>query len=91
MCLGMIGKVGRRWVEAGMPMADVDFGDRQSAVCLAYVPAAAEGDHVLVHSGFAIEVIGPVGASEALALRSGAAIAPERAQGPVTSSVPSIP
>jgi hydrogenase expression/formation protein HypC len=41
----------------------------EDSVCLAYVPDAAAGDHVLVHLGFALEVLAPEIAAEAIAAR----------------------
>jgi hydrogenase expression/formation protein HypC len=69
MCLGQIGSVLRTWEEAGLVMADVDFGGRQEPVCLAYVPDAAPGADVLVHMGFALEVLDPEIAADARSLR----------------------
>ena len=40
-----------------MRMAKVDFGGAMKNVSLAYTPAAAVGDYVLVHVGFAISRI----------------------------------
>lgn len=40
-------------------MAQVDFGGILKQVCLAYVPEADVGDHVIVHAGFAISRIDP--------------------------------
>ena len=59
MCLGVIGRVTRVWAEAGVPMALVRTGDKEAPVCLLYVPDAGEGDRVLVHLGFAVELLDP--------------------------------
>lgn len=72
MCLGVIGRITRVWAEAGVPMALVHSGDQEAAVCLLYVPDAGQGDHVLVHLGFATELLDPAEAAAALDLRRGA-------------------
>jgi len=38
-------------------MARVQFGGISREACIEYVPAAKEGDYVLVHVGFALSVI----------------------------------
>ena len=53
MCLGIPGKV-IEIIERDLVMARVAFGGIVKEVCLAYVPEAAVGDHVIVHAGFAI-------------------------------------
>lgn len=70
MCLGAIGKVTSRWDEAELPMATVEYPSREETVCLAYVPETKVGDLVLVHIGFAVEVLEPQDAAVALELRS---------------------
>jgi hydrogenase expression/formation protein HypC len=71
MCLGQIGVVKRVWEEAGLPMASVDFGDREEPVCLAYVPETGPGTDVLVHMGFALEALEFHDAADARTLRRG--------------------
>jgi hydrogenase expression/formation protein HypC len=41
----------------GMTMAKVSFGGIVKEICLAYVPEAGPGDYVIVHAGFALNVI----------------------------------
>ena len=66
MCLGTLGEIDRVWDEGGVPMASVSG----SEVCLLYVPEAAIGDHVLVHMGFALEILEEEQAAAANELRS---------------------
>jgi len=73
VCLGAVGRVTRVWADAGVPMGLVRTGDQEAPVCLLYVPEAAEGDHVLVHMGVAVELLDEAEAAAALALRDGAA------------------
>ena len=70
MCLAVPGRV--ESVEGDDPAfrrGTVDFGGVRKDVSLAYTPAVRVGDYVLVHVGFAIEVI-----DEEQALRNRAAI-----------------
>ncbi|APC09245.1 HypC/HybG/HupF family hydrogenase formation chaperone [Neomoorella thermoacetica] len=53
MCLGVPGQVVSKDGHTGM----VKIGDLVVRVGLDLVPEAAVGDHVLVHAGFAIQVI----------------------------------
>lgn len=58
MCLGVPGRVESVTEDAlGMRMGRVSFGGVVKEVCLAYVPEAKVGDHVLVHVGFGLSVI----------------------------------
>ena len=59
MCLGVPGKVIEITEESplGMAMAKVSFGGIVKEICLAYVPEAGVGDYVIVHAGFALNVI----------------------------------
>ena len=70
MCLGMIGRVERRWDAGGMPMAAVSLDTGEAAVCLLYEPEAAIGEQVLVQFGFVIERLDDARAADAVALRS---------------------
>lgn len=58
MCLAVPGRV--ESIEGEDPAfrrGKVDFGGVRKDVSLAYTPAVTVGDYVLVHVGFAIEVI----------------------------------
>lgn len=70
MCLGAIGTVTKTWDEGGLMMAEVECPHGSEVACLAYVPQAMVDDQVLVHIGFAIEVLDKADAAEALRLRS---------------------
>ena len=73
MCVGAIGVVRELFEQNGLPMARIDGDVRTPQVCLLYVPTARPGDHVLVELGFAVEVLDPEEAAEALRLRNGSA------------------
>jgi hydrogenase maturation factor len=51
-------------------MASVDAGRGRETVCLLYAPEAPVGASVLVHRGYAVEVLQPDAAAEAVELRA---------------------
>lgn len=53
---------------AGLPFAKVRFGRISCEVCLAYTPDVRAGDYVIVHAGFAIQVLDEAAARRALEL-----------------------
>lgn len=65
MCLGDLGEVEHTWDEGGVPMASING----EPVCLMYTPDVGVGDSVLVHLGYAVEIIDPKSAADAVALR----------------------
>ena len=56
MCLGVPGRI-ISLCEGELRTGKVDFGGVSKDVCLAFVPEAQIGDHVIVHVGFAISRI----------------------------------
>ncbi|MBK7670446.1 MAG: HypC/HybG/HupF family hydrogenase formation chaperone [bacterium] len=67
MCLAIPGRITERYEETGLPMARVDFAGAVAAACLAYTPEAGVGDYVLVHAGFALQVLNEEEAQASLA------------------------
>jgi hydrogenase expression/formation protein HypC len=58
MCLGIPGKIVDIWGEDELLRAGkVDFGGIMRQVSLAYVPEARVGDYVIVHVGFALNIL----------------------------------
>ncbi|MGD9722005.1 MAG: HypC/HybG/HupF family hydrogenase formation chaperone [Pirellulales bacterium] len=57
MCLGIPGKVTQSYTEHGTLMGKVDFGGVVKRVCLAHTPQVRPGQYVIVHVGFALNVI----------------------------------
>lgn len=57
MCLGIPGKVVETYTEHDALMGKVDFGGVSKRVCLAHTPHAQPGQYVIVHVGFALDVI----------------------------------
>jgi hydrogenase expression/formation protein HypC len=52
----------------GLVMGRVSFNGIIKEVCLAYVPEAQVGDYVIVHAGFALQVLDAAEALASLAL-----------------------
>ena len=57
MCLGIPGKIIELYHEHEMLMGKVDFGGVSKHVCLAHTPHVEVGKYVIVHVGFALQVI----------------------------------
>lgn len=66
MCLGIPGKVTKIQEQDGILMAAVDFDGVEQAVCIATTPEVALGQYVLVHAGFALNVLTDTEAEETL-------------------------
>ena len=66
MCLAVPGRILSIAEADGVPMADVDFGGVRKSVCLQYVPDASVGEYVVVHVGFAIQLLDERSAQETL-------------------------
>jgi hydrogenase expression/formation protein HypC len=60
MCLGVPGRLVERTPAVdGLASGVVEFAGLRRQVCLACVPDAAVGDHVIVHAGLAISRLDP--------------------------------
>jgi hydrogenase expression/formation protein HypC len=69
MCLALPGLVvSLHEGTAGLPFGKVRFGQVAREVCLAYTPDVRAGDYVIVHAGFAIQVLDEAAAQRTLAL-----------------------
>ncbi|MEA2008939.1 MAG: HypC/HybG/HupF family hydrogenase formation chaperone [Chloroflexota bacterium] len=68
MCLGVPGKITKIYEIEGLKMGEVDFSGMTREACLEYVPETEVGDYVLVHVGFALNVLSEEEAQETLAL-----------------------
>ena len=66
MCLGIPGKVASLYEQDGTPRAAVDFDGVEQAVCVATTPEVEVGQYVLVHAGFALNVLSDTEADETL-------------------------
>ena len=76
MCLALPGQVLDVAEEAGVRTARVDFGGVRKRVCLETLPEAGPGDWVLVHAGFALQVVDEAAAQEVLEWAAAAERAP---------------
>lgn len=57
MCLGIPGKVVETYQEHDVLMGKVDFGGVCKRVCLEHTPEVVPGKYVIVHVGFALQMI----------------------------------
>src|SRR5690348_2186946 len=57
MCLGIPGRVVETYSEHDILMGKVDFGGVYKRVCLEHTPDVKTGQFVIVHVGFALQVI----------------------------------
>jgi hydrogenase expression/formation protein HypC len=57
MCLGIPGKIIEVYSMEGTPMCNVDLGGAQQEVCIAATPEAKLDDYILVHAGFALNIL----------------------------------
>lgn len=57
MCLGIPGRVVETYEEHDLSMGKVDFGGVFKRVCLEHTRQVVPGQYVLVHVGFALQVI----------------------------------
>jgi len=68
MCLGVPGKILKIYEENAIKMADVDFNGVTIKVCLETTPTAVVGNYVIVHAGFAINLLEEKEALETLGM-----------------------
>ncbi len=68
MCLGVPGKITEILDNPGLKMSKVDFGGVVREVCIEALPDAKIGDYVIVHAGFALNLLSKEEANETLAL-----------------------
>ncbi len=66
MCLAVPGRIEEIFERDGLTMARVDFGGVKRVTCLEYTPEAIVGNYVLVHVGFALNIIDEEAAEETL-------------------------
>jgi hydrogenase expression/formation protein HypC len=64
VCLAVPGQLVEIAEREGLRVGSVDFGGLRKEVCLEGVPDAAPGDYVLVHVGFALQVLDVQAAAE---------------------------
>ncbi len=57
MCLAIPGKIEEIDRQGPMTMAKVNFEGVNKDICIEWVPEADVGDYVIVHAGFAINIL----------------------------------
>ena len=57
MCLAIPGRVLEKIEENGLVMGLIDYAGMRNKACLTYTPEAEVGDFVIVHAGFALQVL----------------------------------
>jgi hydrogenase expression/formation protein HypC len=68
MCLAVPGRVIEIYSENGLRMGRIDYAGTQNSACLAYVPEAEIGSYVIVHAGFALQILDEAEAHASLEL-----------------------
>jgi len=68
MCLGIPGKIEEIYQDGNLKMGKVNFEGVTMAVCLETTPEANVGDYVIVHAGFALNILNEAEALETLKL-----------------------
>lgn len=66
MCLAVPGKITEITPTPGALMGKVDFGGVIREVCLEAIPDAKIGNYVIVHAGFALNILSEEEAQETL-------------------------
>ncbi len=57
MCLAIPGKLIEKFDENGLSMGRIDYSGTTNTACLEYVPEVEIGQYLLVHAGFAINIL----------------------------------
>ncbi len=57
MCLAIPGKIVELFEENDLPMGLIDFSGARNNACLSYTPEAEVGNYVIVHAGFALQIL----------------------------------
>ena len=81
VCLAVPGQIRATEESDGLRLATVDFGGVRKLVCLETLPEAKAGDWILVHAGFALQVLDEAAAAEVLAWVAPGGGAPPPAEG----------
>jgi len=68
MCLAIPGKIIELDASRGIRMGKADFGGVIREICLEALPEARLGDYVIVHAGFALNILSEEEAQETLKL-----------------------
>ena len=66
MCLAVPGKITEIYPSGGLKMCKVDFGGVFREACIETLPEAKIGDYIIVHAGFALNILSEEEARESL-------------------------
>ncbi|MFV0461894.1 MAG: HypC/HybG/HupF family hydrogenase formation chaperone [Nostocoides sp.] len=80
MCLGVPGRITRRWEEDGALLAEADFAGETRTIRLNYLPELAVGDHTIVHAGFALTRVSPEEAATTIAMMRQVGLLPDEGE-----------
>jgi len=73
MCLAIPGKVISIYQKNNLTMGKVSFGDLIKEVCLSMVPEVKVGNYVVVHVGFALNILDEKAAKQSIEILKQAA------------------
>jgi len=68
MCVAVPGKIIEIYDEGLLSMAKIDFGGVTKEACIAWIPEVRVGNYVIVHAGFALNIIDEAEAIKTLEL-----------------------
>ena len=68
MCLAIPGKIIEINTDSPVKMGKIDYAGTVNDACLEYVPEAEVGQYVIVHAGFALNIVDEEEAKKTLAL-----------------------
>ena len=68
MCLAIPGKIIEINTDSPIKMGKIDYAGTVNDACLEYVPEAEVGQYVIVHAGFALNIVDEEEAKKTLAL-----------------------
>jgi len=71
MCLAIPGRVVDLFREHDLLMGKIDFGGISKRVCLEHTPEVQPGQYVIVHVGFALQVVDEMEAKQVFAFLEG--------------------
>jgi hydrogenase expression/formation protein HypC len=68
MCVAVPGKITEIYEDGALSTAKIDFGGVTKEACIAWIPEVKVGNYVIVHAGFALNIIDEAEALKTLEL-----------------------
>ena len=68
MCVAVPGKITEIYEDGPLSTAKIDFGGVTKEACIAWIPEVKVGNYVIVHAGFALNIIDEAEALKTLEL-----------------------